>query len=187
MREAAVRKALDLSPRRVRTSFGGRFLFAADLARCDLGGLLAEAGMPDSGMMPPGHAFRSLLAHKLWGIGRPSQGLAETLDEGLTLYAGLNAIPKRGSLSEYSSRVDPRLSPEFMYRRHAAVRSLGVDLGQGETFDLDFHAIPYHGDDALIRKHYDSRRSRRQRGVLTFLTLRRRTPKLLAEHAHDYG
>jgi len=29
--------------------------------------------------------------------------------------------------------------------------------------------IPFHGDDALVQKHYVSRRSRRQKGVLAFL------------------
>ena len=166
---AADRNALDLAPRRFRTGFGGLFLFAADLARCDLDGILEQAGMPGSSMIPACCAFRSLLALKLWGIGRPSQVMAETLDEGLALFAGLNAIPKRATLSEYSSRADPRLGPELMHRWHDAVRSLGVNLGAGESFDLDFHTIPYHGDDALIQKHYVSKRSRRQRGVLAFL------------------
>ena len=165
----ADRAALDLRPRRLRTAFGGLFLFAADLARCDLDGLLAEAGMPGSARLPAGCAFRSLLALKLWGIGRPSQVMAETLDEGLALFAGLNAIPKRGSLGEYSSRVDPRRGPELMDRWHAAARGLGVELGDGDSFDLDFHTIPHHGDEALMQKHYVSRRSRRQRGVLAFL------------------
>ena len=52
---------------------------------------------------------------------------------------------------------------------HAAVHGLGVDLGGHGSFDLDFHTIPYHGDDALIQKHYVSKRSRRQRDVLAFL------------------
>ena len=30
-------------------------------------------------------------------------------------------------------------------------------------------AIPFHGDDALIEKHYISKRSRRQKGILAFL------------------
>ena len=165
----ADRGALDLSPRSLRTGFGGLFLFAADLARCDLDGMLAQAGMPGSAMIPAGCAFRSMLALKLWGIGRPSQVAPETLDEGLALFAGLNAIPKRATLSEYSCRVDPRLGPGLMDRWHAAVHGLGVDLGGHGSFDLDFHTIPYHGDDALIQKHYVSKRSRRQRGVLAFL------------------
>ena len=165
----ADRGALDLAPRSLRTGFGGLFLFAADLARCDLDGMLAQAGMPGSAMIPAGCAVRSLLALKLWGIGRPSQVTAETLDEGLALFAGLNAIPKRATLSEYSCRADPRLGPGLMDRWHAAVHGLGVDLGGRGSFDLDFHTIPYHGDDALIQKHYVSKRSRRQRGVLAFV------------------
>ena len=69
--------------------------------------MLAQAGMPGSAMIPAGCAVRSLLALKLWGIGRPSQVTAETLDEGLALFAGLNAIPKRAALSEHSCRADP--------------------------------------------------------------------------------
>jgi hypothetical protein len=45
--------------------------------------------------------------------------------------------------------------------------SLGLE--QGTSFDLDFHTIPFHGEDALIEKHYVSKRSRRQKGVLAFL------------------
>jgi hypothetical protein len=45
----------------------------------------------------------------------------------------------------------------------------GLGLERGHSFDLDFHTIPYHGDDALVEKHYVSKRSRRQRGMLAFL------------------
>jgi hypothetical protein len=44
-----------------------------------------------------------------------------------------------------------------------------VGLTHGSSFDLDFHTIPYHGDDALVEKHYVSKRSRRQKGMLVFL------------------
>ena len=37
------------------------------------------------------------------------------------------------------------------------------------SFDVDFHSIPFHGEDALLQKHYISKRSRRQKGVLAFL------------------
>jgi Transposase DDE domain len=50
---------------------------------------------------------------------------------------------------------------------HEAVSTLG--LKYGTSFDLDFHTIPFHGDDALVQKHYVSKRSRRQKGMLAFL------------------
>ena len=173
VRAAAVadQRELDLGPRTLRTEFGGLFLFAHDLATLGLDRILEESRMPGSAMIPAGCAFRSLLALKLWGIGRPSHITPETLDEGIALFAGLNAVPKRSTLTEYSSRVDPRLCPGLMDRWHAAIHGFDPDIriGGGHSFDLDFHTIPYHGDEALIEKHYVSKRSSRQRGVLAFL------------------
>ena len=163
----ADRRALDLTSRHFRTDFGGLFLFAHDLARLEFDAQLGD--MPGGKMIPPGCAMRALLALKLWGIGRPSHIMPEVLDEGIALFAGLNAMPKRATLTEYSCRVDPSHLLTLMDRWHSAVHGLGVDLGGGRSFDLDFHTIPYHGDDALIRKHYVSKRSRRQKGILTFL------------------
>ena len=44
-----------------------------------------------------------------------------------------------------------------------------IGLGRGHSFDLDFHTIPFHGEDALVEKHYVSKRSRSQKGILAFL------------------
>ena len=160
---------LNLNSRTFRTEFAGLFLFAHDLGRADIDGIVQGSGMPGSGMIPAGCAFRSLLALKLWGIGRPSRIMAETLDEGLGLFCGLNVIPKRSTLTEYSCRVDPRMNPGLMDTWYKEVRGLGVNLGGEESFDLDFHSIPYHGDAALVERHYVSKRSRRQKGILAFV------------------
>jgi hypothetical protein len=42
-------------------------------------------------------------------------------------------------------------------------------IQRGGSFDLDFHTVPFHGEDALVEKHYVSKRSRRQKGILAFL------------------
>jgi hypothetical protein len=44
-----------------------------------------------------------------------------------------------------------------------------LGLRWGTSFDLDFHTIPFHGEDALVEKHYVSKRSRQQKGILAFL------------------
>jgi hypothetical protein len=54
-----------------------------------------------------------------------------------------------------------------MCRWFDAVSRLG--LPRGQSFDLDFHTIPFHGEEALIEKHYVSKRSRRQKGILAFV------------------
>ena len=161
-----VRK-LDLSARKFTTPYGGLFLFLPYLTLLDLERLVQDHAMPGSCMIPAHNAFLALLTLKLWDIGRPSRAMPEVFDEGLALFAGLNAFPKRSTLTEYSCRVDPRTVAQLM----AAwlERSHRAGLVAGDSFDLDFHTIPYHGDDALMERHYVSKRSRRQRGILAFV------------------
>ncbi len=165
--EVADVRRLDLTPRRFRTAFGGLFLFLPMLETLGLDRLVTRHGMPGSCKIPAACAFRALLALKLWGIGRPSQAMAEVFDDGLALFAGLNAFPKQSTLSEYSCRIDVRALPPMMREWNEAAHRAGIP--RGDSFDLDFHTIPYHGDDALSEKHYVSKRSRRQNGILAFV------------------
>jgi len=165
--EVANAKRLNLSARRFRTQFGGLYLFVPYLAQIPLEKLLQEAGFPGTGMIPAAAAIRSLLGLKLFGSARHSHVMSYVLDEGLALFAGLNAIPKRAFLTEYSCRIESASYPRLMRLWFAAVGRLG--LAEGGSFDLDFHTIPFHGEDALVEKHYVSKRSRRQKGILAFL------------------
>lgn len=165
--EVADVRRLDLDPRVVRTRFGGLFLFLPFLASIPFDPIVGEAGFPGSKMVPPGHAMRSLLGLKLFGSARHSHVMSYVLDEGLALFAGLNAIPKRSFLTEYSCRTDPQCYPRMMRLWFDAMTTLGLE--RGVSFDLDFHTIPFHGEDALVEKHYVSKRSRRQKGILAFV------------------
>lgn len=160
-------RQLDLSSRQFRTRFGGLFLFLPYLAQIPFDQLMEQAGLPGSKMIPAGQAMRSLLALKLFGNARHSHVMSDVLDEGLALFAGLNRIPKRAFLTEYSCRIDPACYPKLLTLWFDAMGALG--LGRGHSFDLDFHTIPFHGEDALVEKHYVSKRSRRQKGILAFL------------------
>ena len=165
--EAADVRQLDLNSRGFRTKFGGLSLFLPWLVATDLDTILARAGLPGSKMVPAACAVRSLLALKLFGNARHSHVMSSVLDEGLALFAGLNVVPKRSFLTEYSCRVEPACYPKLMRDWFDTVSRLGLKWGM--SFDLDFHTIPFHGDDALVEKHYVSKRSRRQKGVLAFL------------------
>ena len=158
---------LDLSPREFRTKFGGLFLFLPYLAAMPLDRIFRQAGLPGSKMIPAAQAMRSLLALKLFGNARHSHVMSSVFDEGLALFAGLNVIPKRSFLTEYSCRIDPGSYPKLMRLWFDAMKPLGLE--RGSSFDLDFHTIPFHGEEALVEKHYVSKRSRRQKGILAFL------------------
>jgi hypothetical protein len=165
--EVADVRQLDLSPQSFRTKFGGLFLFIPFIASIPFDKIVEQAGFPSSKMIPAGCAMRSLLGLKLFGSARHSHVMSYVLDPGLALFAGLNRIPKRAFLTEYSCRIDPRSYPKMMRQWFDAMQSIGID--RGFTFDLDFHTIPFHGEDALVEKHYVSKRSRKQKGILVFL------------------
>lgn len=160
-------RQLELTPRDFRTSYGGLFLFMPSLVEIGFDDIIKKAKLPGSKMIPAACAMRSLLALKLFGSARHGHVMSHVFDEGLALFAGLNAIPKRSFLTEYSCRIDPRCYPRLMRLWFDGASSLGLE--RGVSFDLDFHTIPFHGEDALVEKHYVSKRSRRQKGMLAFL------------------
>ncbi len=160
-------RLLDLSARQFRTQFGGLFLFVPYLSAVPWERILEQSQFPGTEQIPAAHAMRSLLGLKLYGSARHSHVMSEVFDPGLALFAGLNCIPKRSFLTEYSCRIDPPAYPKLMHRWFDSARELG--LPRGESFDLDFHTIPFHGEDALLQKHYVSKRSRRQKGLLAFV------------------
>lgn len=158
-------RAFKIEKRSFKTKFGGLFLFLPFLAQIPFDNIFSD--FPGSKMMPSGHAMRALLGLKLFGNARHSQIMSYVFDEGPALFAGLNATPKRSFLTEYSCRIDPNLYPKVMENWFDEIAKIG--LGQGSSFDIDFHTIPFHGKEALIQKHYVSKRSRKQKGMLAFL------------------
>ena len=161
-------RAFSLEPRRFLTRCGGLFLFLPDLVQLDLAGLSRTASLPGSKMIPSAHALRAGLALKLWAIERKSHVMALVADEGLGVFCGLNRIPKKSYFSEYASRLTPTKTTAMLAAWHAAL-SGDQALFPAQSFDLDFHSVPYHGEHPKIERHYVPKRSRRQPSILVFL------------------
>jgi hypothetical protein len=107
-----------------------------------------------------------MLALKLTGKERLSHVLDVCDDAGFALFAGLNVLPKTTALSTYSYRVTRDMTLSLL---RSYLKALGqTELIRGESFNLDFHAIPQRGEQAILEKHYVSKRSRRERAVLVF-------------------
>jgi hypothetical protein len=151
-------RAFSLQPRRFTTACGGLFHMDA---------VATDTGLPGSKMIPAGQALRAALALKLWSIERKSHVMALVADEGFGLFAGLNVFPKKSFLSEYSSRIDHAKTMRLLASWHAHVA--GEPIFPGDSFNLDFHSVPYYGEHPTVQKHYVSMRSRRQPSMLVFL------------------
>ena len=167
MADVADVRELDPSPRVFRTAFAGLFLFAHLLEDFDLRALADRAGLPGSSMIPGEQALRSTLALKLVGIERKSHVMNHVLDEGLALFAGLNAIPKRSWFLTYSSRLGRAKIRKLMDLWFDQAQTAGVP--RSGCFDLDFHSVPANTEKEPLEKSYVSHRSRREKSVLVFL------------------
>jgi transposase len=161
-----------LTPGKFTTRCGGLFLFVRELVRLQLEQLARAARLPGSKMIPAEHALRAALALKLWSIERKSHVMALIADPGLALFAGLNAFPKKSYLSEYSCGIDARKTTALLAAWHERV---SPEAFAGESFNLDFHSVPYYGHSSIVERHYVSARSRRQPSVLVFLAQDART------------
>jgi transposase-like protein len=160
-------RAFLLTPRRFATRFGGLFLFVPDLIQLNLNHLAASARLPGSRMIPATHALRACLSLKLWSIERKSHIMSVVSDEGLALFAGLNVSPKKSYFSEYSSPIRSETALRLLALWHEQLQ--GDSLLADNSFDLDFHSVPYYGEHPVVERHYVSARSRRQPSILVFL------------------
>ncbi|WP_157730628.1 hypothetical protein [Variovorax sp. HW608] len=149
------------------TRCGGLLLFLPDLVRLQFEEIAARAKLPGSRMIPSSHALRCALALKLWSIERKSHVMAFVTDPGLALFCGLNVVPKKSYLCEYSSRVERERTVSLLGAWHRAVTE--EHLFDARSFNLDFHSVPYYGDDPQVQRHFVSARSRAQPSVLAFL------------------
>src|SRR5262244_2539557 len=160
-------RVFSLAPREFTTRVGGLFLFIPDLVRFNPEALAERAKLPGSRMIPALQGLLASLALKLWSIERKSHIMALVADDGLALFSGLNVIPKKSFLSEYSSRIIPSKVARLLGLWHDQLTE--QDLVTGESLNLDFHSVPYFGEHPLVESHYQSKRSRHEPSILTFL------------------
>jgi hypothetical protein len=138
-------------------------------AICELGlpELVGSAGYPKTTVLSAWHSLGALLLAKCARAPRVSHTHALSDDRGLGLMLGLTALPKATHLGSYSYRVRRASNERLLAGAAGRLRELGLATGD-QGFNLDFHAVRHHGDDAPLEKHYVPRRSQRTRAVLAF-------------------
>ena len=187
--DVADARALALEPgRRFPTRAAGLFLFLPAMLDLDLPGAVTQAGLPGSERIPPLQALLALLAPKLLGKRRVSHISDLCCDEGAGLFAGLNVLPKATYATDYSYKTE-----RAMTERLIAAVIARTPLGDPPlSFNLDFHAIPFRGDEADLENHWVPLRNRALPSVMAFVAqaIGRRvlcyaTANLLRDEADD--
>jgi len=127
-------------------------LFLPVLARLRFDELVHKADYPGSNMVPADAALLSLLTLKLLDKERRSHIDDFNFEEALGLFAGLNVLPKKTFASDYSYRTQRQQQQQLLA---GWVKQLAPWLlPEARSFSLDFHPIPYRGDEAILENHY---------------------------------
>ncbi len=163
------------------TSYAGLLLLVPALVELDLPGAVTAARMPGTSEVPALASVLSLLALKAIAGRRVSHIDDVATDAGLATFAGLESLPKATALGTYSYRLSRAHGLAFLAALADAARRTGQI--QGQSFDLDFHAIMHYGDDVALETHYVPRRSQRTESVLTFFAQDGETRNLVYANA----
>ena len=166
MPEVAAVQGLSLDEgRRFPTKVAGLFLLLPVLLDLDLPRAVAHAGLPGSEQIPPLQALLALLAPKLLGKRRVSHISDLGHDEGAGLFAGLNVLPKITYATDYSYKTE-----RVMNERLIAAVIAKTPLGDPPlSFNLDFHAIPFRGNEPDLENHWVPTRNRALPAVMAFV------------------
>jgi hypothetical protein len=156
-----------LAPTTFDTHVGGLFVLLPLVVKLGIDRLAVEARLPGTKTLPAPQALLSALALKLTSVERKSHVMDLVFDEGVALFAGLNVVPKTTFFGQYAGRFGRTTSVRLLrgwlhhLRRHLAI--------EGASLDLDFHTVPFFGEDEFIECHYLPRRSHRDKAVLVFI------------------
>jgi transposase len=180
-----VAKLLDFDelPKVSDTLAAGLFLAIPELVALDLPGMVKTARYPGTSAIPALNYVLSLLAVKMEGMRRVSHVDDLAADSGAGLFAGLNALPKKSALTDYSYRLDRSYQQRLLEALDTAMIRGGLLAAQDAVFDLDFHTIMHWGTDPALEKHYVPSRSQRARSILTFFAQDSATHNLVYSNA----
>ena len=139
------------------------------MAQVRIDRLVAAAAYPGSEMVPAAAAILALLVLKLLDKERRSHINDFNFDEALGLFAGLNVLPKKSFVTDYSYRTARDNQLKLL---RGWVPAIGAALfPAADTFSLDFHPIPYRGDPTGLDQHYLPLRGSAGPSIQTFFAL----------------
>jgi hypothetical protein len=162
---ADVRDCLLTAGRSFPTKAAGLFLFVPLLLELDFVQAVTTAGWPGSEMIGSVQAMLALLCGKLLGQRRISHISDLCNDEGAGLFCGLNVLPKATFATDYSYRTQRPMSDRFV---KTLLAKAPLDEAPG-SFNLDFHAVAYRGNEADLEKHWLAKGNRAGTSVMAFV------------------
>jgi len=147
------------------TRFGGIFLFLPLIIDLKLDQIFLEE-LYGTTQIPRISYMLSYLALKLLGKERLSHINDFSFDHGLGTFAGLNVLPKSTSISSYSYHHSKSTTRKIL---KAFLKLLQINgYIKGQNINLDFHTIPFYGEEATLNKNFAPMKGKSVKSVLSF-------------------
>jgi len=148
------------------TCYGGIFLFLPLILQLELPELFNTPGFYGSKIIPRLNYMLSYLALKLLGKERLCHINDLSFDPGLGAFPGLNVLPKSAAISSYSYHHKPSLVRTLLKGFSKTLYKNGYIKGQ--NINLDFHSIPYFGEEPSLENHWVPTRGKGMKSILSF-------------------
>ena len=154
-------------PISVECAHAGLFVLFPAMIELGVADIIAASAYPSTSSLSAWHSMASLLVLKLLRATRVSHATSLAADHALGLAVGLNVLPKATHATSYSYRVRREMNTAALAELVRRLRSIALATGDA-GFNLDFHSIRHHGQDAPLENNYVPKRSQATRSVLAF-------------------
>lgn len=148
------------------TRYGGVFLFLPLIEQLNLAQIIEQADYPSTEQLSNLNYILSFLFLKLIDKKRLSHVEQLSLDRGAGLFAGLNVLPKNGSLSSYSYKTTRSMNRLFLKSLFRSIQKLYPFSGEA---NLDFTTIPHWGDASVLERNWSGTRHTTLKSVLALV------------------
>jgi len=146
---------------------GGIYYFIPYLLEMELYDLLSSSSFPETSQLSQINSVFSILALKLIGHERLSKISNYNHDTGFGFFAGLNVPPKTTATSTYSYLIEEEVIQNFCNNFVSQMESIYPEYYQGETINLDFHAIPHYGEKSKMDTNWVGSKHQRLKSAQT--------------------
>lgn len=173
-----------LNDYRFECQVGGIYYFIPYILKTNLYELILKTAFPETSKLSKINSIFSILALKLIGHERLSRISEYGLDTGFGFFAGLNVPPKSTATSTYSYLVDKETIDSFLFEFTSNMNKNFGQFYQGETINLDFHAIPHYGEQSQLDENWVGSKHQSMKSASTFLAQDGESKMLIYENTN---
>jgi hypothetical protein len=127
---------------------------------------IEKSGFPKTSTISSISSVLSFITLKIIGNERLSHDTNWNMDRVLGFGSNLNVLPKNGTLSTYSYRIQRSSNQKLLLELSKIFKNDEAEEGE---FNLDYKAIPHWGDASVLKRHWSGSRNKAIKSILALI------------------